>query len=114
MRVHTAIVGGGMMGTSRASVARRLPVYRERADLDQFAGWYTLTPDDRPLIGSVPRIAGLWIVAGFNGQGFKLAPSIGEGVARLLCGDEAGYFDRTSVALTRFLGRCALEDASSL
>jgi sarcosine oxidase subunit beta len=87
---------------ARHAVARRLPAYGEREDRGQLAGWYTLTPDDRPLIGPVPGIEGLWIVAGFNGHGFKLAPSIGEGVARLLCGEPAGSFDAASFAPARF------------
>lgn len=87
---------------ARETAARRLPAYGERADRGQIAGWYTLTPDERPLIGPVPGIEGLWIVSGFNGHGFKLAPSIGEGVARLLCGEPAGTFDATRSAPSRF------------
>jgi sarcosine oxidase subunit beta len=98
---------------ARQQVERRLPAYRERDDRGQLAGWYTLTPDDRPLIGPVPGIEGLWIVAGFNGHGFKLAPSIGEGVARLLCGDAAGAFDAASMSPTRFAGRTASGSAAS-
>lgn len=94
---------------ARDTAARRLPVYRERAERGQIAGWYTLTPDDRPLIGPVPGIEGLWIVAGFNGHGFKLAPSIGEGVARLLCGEPAGAFEPESMLPSRFEGRSTLE-----
>lgn len=86
---------------ARAAAGRRLPVYRDAEDQGQIAGWYTLTPDDRPLIGPVPGIEGLWIVAGFNGHGFKLAPSIGEGVARMLVGEPAGTFEASSFALGR-------------
>jgi glycine/D-amino acid oxidase-like deaminating enzyme len=87
---------------ARGAAARRLPAYRDAADRGQIAGWYTLTPDDRPLIGPLAEIEGLWIVAGFNGHGFKLAPSIGEGVARMLCGEPAGTFDETAFAPQRF------------
>lgn len=87
---------------ARRQVERRLPAYRERDDRGQLAGWYTLTPDDLPLIGPVRGIEGLWIVAGFNGHGFKLAPSIGEGVARLLCGEPEGAFDGVAFAPARF------------
>lgn len=89
---------------ARATAARRLPAYRESEDMGQLAGWYTLTPDDRPLIGPLPEIEGLWIVAGFNGHGFKLAPSIGEGVARMLCGEPAGTFEASAFASQRFTG----------
>lgn len=99
---------------ARDAAARRLPAYRERADLGQLAGWYTLTPDDRPLIGPVPGIEGLWVVAGFNGHGFKLAPAIGEGVARLLCGEAAGAFDGAACAPARFAGERAPRSALNL
>ena len=98
---------------ARATAARRLPAYRDAEDLGQLAGWYTLTPDDRPLIGPVPEIEGLWIVAGFNGHGFKLAPSIGEGVARMLCGEAAGTFDEAAFALRRFRGTRSMGAAHS-
>ena len=84
-----------------------MPAYRDAEDLGQLAGWYALTPDGRPLIGPVPGIEGLWVVAGFNGHGFKLAPSIGEGVARMLRDERAGTFDEASASLERFAGAAA-------
>ena len=91
-------------GWARASLGARLPTYREKSDEGQLAGWYTLTPDTQALIGELPGVRGLWIVTGFSGHGFKLAPSVGEGVARLLCGEPAGTFDEAFFDPRRFEG----------
>jgi glycine/D-amino acid oxidase-like deaminating enzyme len=32
-------------------------------------------------------------VTGFSGHGFKLAPSVGEGVAQMVCGEPVSAFD---------------------
>jgi len=42
---------------------------------------YTVTPDAHPLIGAVPGSKGCWVVSGFSGHGFKLAPAVGRGMA---------------------------------
>jgi sarcosine oxidase subunit beta len=44
-------------------------------------GFYDVTPDHQPIIGSVPEWNGLWIAAGFSGHGFMLAPAVGRRVA---------------------------------
>jgi glycine/D-amino acid oxidase-like deaminating enzyme len=55
-------------------------------------GMYTLSPDAQALIGPVGE-PGLFVVGGFSGHGFKLAPSIGEGVAQMLWGEPVSAFD---------------------
>jgi sarcosine oxidase subunit beta len=78
---------------SRRVIEQRLPVYRERSDRGAQAAWYTLTPDAQALIGRCPGFENLYVVAGFSGHGFKLAPSVGEGVAQMLDGAPIGAFD---------------------
>jgi sarcosine oxidase subunit beta len=71
-----------------ALIAHRLPAF---ADFEFTAGWtgpYDITPDWNPLVGSVPDIEGLYVATGFSGHGFKLAPTIGEGLAQTLLGQE--------------------------
>jgi sarcosine oxidase, subunit beta len=53
------------------------------------AGYYDLTPDARPILGSVPGFNGLYLAAGFSGHGFMMAPAVGEILARLVAGGEA-------------------------
>jgi sarcosine oxidase, subunit beta len=89
---------------ARAMLAARMPVYAKQAEREQMAAWYTLTPDTQAVIGPLPEVEGLWVVGGFSGHGFKLAPSIGEGVARSLCGEAAGTFDPDFFDPRRFAG----------
>jgi len=87
---------------ARERLARRLPDYRARPEVGAFTGLYTLSPDEQALIGPAPGIAGLWIVAGFSGHGFKLAPSVGEGVAQMLRGEPVSAFDGAFFSPARF------------
>ncbi|MFC4076083.1 NAD(P)/FAD-dependent oxidoreductase [Salinithrix halophila] len=49
------------------------------------------TPDHHPIIGSVQGLPRVYLAVGFSGGGFKIAPAIGEAVARdWVEGDEAG------------------------
>lgn len=53
------------------------------------AGQYTVTPDDKPIIGPHPQIAGLYFSTGFSGHGIMAAP----GAARLLADLMTGKLD---------------------
>jgi sarcosine oxidase subunit beta len=69
-----------------ALISRRMPAF---ADAQYTAGWtgpYDITPDWNPLVGLVPGHEGLFIATGFSGHGFKLAPTIGEGLAQQVLG----------------------------
>ncbi|MCW2622765.1 MAG: FAD-binding oxidoreductase [Frankiales bacterium] len=69
--------------TSRA--ARRVPS-RAGAVIDRsWASVYDVSPDWQPVIGRVGERT--FVDAGTSGHGFKLAPALGEHVARLLTGD---------------------------
>ncbi|MDV3129523.1 N-methyl-L-tryptophan oxidase [Mycobacterium sp. 21AC1] len=41
------------------------------------------TVDDAPVVGSVPGQDNIWILGGFSGHGFKMAPAFGEAAAEL-------------------------------
>ncbi len=98
-------VGAEFRDWARARLESRMPVYRERADVGSFAGMYTLSPDAQALIGPVRGLPGLLVVSGFSGHGFKLAPSIGEGVAQMLWGEPVSAFDAEFFSPERFRGR---------
>src|SRR5262245_32069939 len=89
---------------SRAVLPKRVPSYAGRDDAGSLAAWYTLTPDAQALIGPVPGIAGLLVVSGFSGHGFKLAPSVGEGVAQMLFGERVTALDPLFFSPSRFKG----------
>jgi sarcosine oxidase subunit beta len=50
------------------------------------AGQYTLTPDDRPIVGPHPEIAGLFFNCGYGGHGVMAAPGGGRLLADLIAG----------------------------
>jgi sarcosine oxidase subunit beta len=61
-----------------------------------------MSPDCRPLLGPVPGVEGLHMVAGFSGMGFKIAPAVGVVMAELLTGEPTSV-DITSFRPSRFL-----------
>lgn len=72
-----------------ALISHRMPAF---ADALYVAGWtgpYDITPDWNPIIGPVPGYEGLYVATGFSGHGFKLAPTVGEGLAQTILGQEA-------------------------
>lgn len=76
----------------RPRVEARMPVYSGMEDVGGQTAWVTLTPDGHPIAGPIEAIPGLWIVAGFSGNDFQLAPSIGEGLAQMIVGDPVSAF----------------------
>lgn len=86
----------------REVVVRRLPAYRDQELLGSRTSWTTLTPDHRPLAGAIEQIPGLYAVAGTTGNDFQLAPSIGEGLAQMICGQPVSAFDPEFFAPGRF------------
>lgn len=90
---------------ARAQLARRLPEYAREREHSAFVGLYTLTPDAQAVLGPLAGVAGLFVASGFSGHGFKLAPSIGEGVAQMVAGEPVSAFDTAFFAASRFQGR---------
>jgi glycine/D-amino acid oxidase-like deaminating enzyme len=97
-------VGDELKRWSRSALGARVPSYATRPDAGSIAAWYTLTPDAQALIGPVPGVAGLYVVSGFSGHGFKLGPSVGAGVAQMLFDEPVTAFDPEFFAPTRFKG----------
>ncbi|HED67073.1 MAG TPA: FAD-binding oxidoreductase [Planctomycetes bacterium] len=88
----------------RERLAGRLPVYEHREDAGGITAWYTLTPDAQPVIGPAPGIEGLFLATGFSGHGFKLAPSVAEGLEEMISGHPVTAFDPELFAPDRFTG----------
>jgi sarcosine oxidase subunit beta len=49
-------------------------------------GFYDLTPDQNPVLGSVDGINGYFHATGFSGHGFMLSPAVGRVMAQLITG----------------------------
>lgn len=71
------------------ALSRAMPRLGAVKILRQWAGCYDLTPDGNPLCGAVDEVEGLYLMSGFMGHGFMMAPIMGELFARyLLSGGE--------------------------
>ena len=90
----------------RPRIEARMPVYKTMRDVGGQRAWVTLTPDGHPIAGPIEAIPGLWLVAGFSGNDFQLAPSIGEGLAQMIVGQPVSAFDAEFFSPQRF-GRAA-------
>lgn len=86
----------------RGRLAQRMPIYRDQSAQGGNVSWMTLTPDGRPIAGPVEAVPGLWVVAGFSGNDFQLAPSIGEGLAQMILGEPVSAFDVDFLSPKRF------------
>jgi len=83
------------LGLYARALSRVMPQLGAIKILRQWAGCYDLTPDGNPLCGAVDEIEGLYLMSGFMGHGFMMAPIMGELFARhLLFGEEQALFDR--------------------
>ncbi len=78
--------------------------------LRQWSGCYDVTPDNSPILGETPGVAGFLQMSGFVGHGFMMAPAVAERMAAWMAGGERDeIFDRFSLA--RFAeGRLERED----
>jgi sarcosine oxidase subunit beta len=80
---------------SEGGIARLCPFWNEiERDLtpDRYlftAGQYTVTPDQKPLIGPANQTVGLWLNTGYSGHGIMGSPSGSRLLADLLAGREA-------------------------
>ncbi len=87
---------------ARESLGSLLPVYRDLPLLESRAYRLVVTADLRPIVGPVPGVEGLYVVAGFTGNDFQLAPSIGEGLAQMVLGQPISAFDPAFFSPERF------------
>jgi sarcosine oxidase subunit beta len=87
---------------AREAVVQRLPAYRDLSDLGSNAAHISVTPDGRGIVGEVPSVKGLWIVTGFSGLDYTLAPSIGEGLVQMIEGRPVAAFKPEFFSPERF------------
>jgi len=86
---------------ARSAISERLPSFERAVSWGGCGALYTITPDAHPLVGPVPEVDGLYLVSGFSGHGFKLAPAVGAGVAALITGGDPDPFDPGFFAVDR-------------
>lgn len=101
------------LGLYARALSRAMPQLGAIKILRQWAGCYDLTPDGNPLCGAVDEVEGLYLMSGFMGHGFMMAPIMGELFARhLLFGEERELFERW--ALRRYKEGKLLEESMIL
>jgi sarcosine oxidase, subunit beta len=64
--------------------AARFPAMERSHLTHSYAALYDITPDWHSIMDEVPGYEGLYICAGSSGHGFKLAPTVGEMMSRLV------------------------------
>jgi sarcosine oxidase subunit beta len=84
-----------------AELLQVMPVLSQVRVLRQWAGPYDVSPDGLPILGEPDGLPGFFLVCGFVGHGFMMAPVIARCYAELLCGGKRHpVFDRCK--LSRF------------
>jgi sarcosine oxidase, subunit beta len=53
----------------------------------QWAGPYDVSPDGNPIVGELPGVPGFYVVCGFGGHGFMMAPVVARHYAAFLRGE---------------------------
>jgi glycine/D-amino acid oxidase-like deaminating enzyme len=67
-------------------ISQRMPAFVEAEYTAGWTGPYDITPDWNPILGPVPGAEGVFVAVGFSGHGFKLAPTLSEGLAQTVLG----------------------------
>lgn len=80
----------------------RFPGMEEAGVRKGHAGVYINTPDLHGLLGPAPTLDGLYLATGLSGQGFKMAPVVGQAMAELILYSQANVVDITPLRVTRF------------
>lgn len=65
-----------------------MPALADARIVRTVAGFVDMTADALPVLDEVEEVPGLFVAAGFNGQGFGLGPVVGEVMAQSIVGEE--------------------------
>jgi len=87
----------------RQRAAWRHPLFADLRITDSWSCYYEMTPDDHPIVGAVPGVAGLYIAAGFSGHGFMHTPATAQLVVEEMLDGSAHTLDITDLSLERFV-----------
>jgi sarcosine oxidase subunit beta len=86
----------------RARAAWRHPLFADLRITDSWSCYYEMTPDDHPIVGAAPGVAGLYIAAGFSGHGFMHTPATAQLVVEEMLDGRAHTLDIADLSLERF------------
>jgi len=94
-------VDADYVARARAKLAARLPAVARGPMRGGWAGVYTGSPDNHPIIDQPPSVPGLWVMAGDSGTSFKTAPAIGVCLAEWVLDGAPKLADLTPFRSTR-------------
>jgi len=69
--------------------------------LKGWAGLYAVTPDDNPIIGTIPEVEGFFCAVGFSGHGFQHGPAVGRLLSELILEGDT-FIDLSPFSYGRF------------
>jgi glycine/D-amino acid oxidase-like deaminating enzyme len=82
--------------------AIRFPSLRTASLARVITGLYEVTPDQLPVVGAVPGLAGFFVVAGFNGHGIMHGPAAARALAEVIVRGRADVLDLERLRPDRF------------
>jgi len=80
---YSEVTDDNQLVRSIGKFEHRFPGLTEARLRSTYAGCYDVTPDYNPVIAEAP-LAGLFVLAGFSGHGYKISPAVGELAADLV------------------------------
>jgi len=91
----------GFVDRAIERICRRIPVMEKGALQSSHGGYDGITPDQRAILGQAGP-DGFYLVCGFSGTGFKIAPAVGACMAEWILDGQPATVDVTSFTLDRF------------
>jgi sarcosine oxidase subunit beta len=86
----------------KARAAWRHPAFADLRIVSSWSCYYEMTPDDHPIVGRVPDVAGLYVAAGFSGHGFMHTPATAQLIVEEMLDGKATTLDIADLSLERF------------
>ena len=97
----------------RSILDNRLPILKNVAFRQSWAGMIDATPDAVPVMDAAPDVNGLFIASGFSGHGFGIGPAAGKIMADLVQNNNVEY-DLSRFRFSRFSDGSALKLGPSI
>jgi sarcosine oxidase subunit beta len=101
------------LAESVAAALVRLPIL-ESAEINRgWGGLYEITPDNNPILGTVPELGGFYLATGFSGHGFMHGPIAGKLIAELILTGQTSI-DIRPLSIERFRTGKILEEPMTM
>jgi sarcosine oxidase subunit beta len=93
------------------TLTRYAPILQHVNMLRHWTGFYDVTPDARPILGTVKEIKGFIQCNGFSGHGFMISPMVSQLLADLIMENKTSEVLQ-SLSLNRFKGKTVEKELS--